>query len=152
MPEYYHQWNADERFPDLKEALHAYTVELDRGREIQSSIEGKICECSLLMHSVELLAKEVCELQSGGFSEEADEAFCRANHTFGEGAYGLAENYEQGISSLRKQQVQLCLEVAELKREYDTCLIRKDSLWAAYRKLDDGYQAKFNELKKQESE
>jgi len=152
LPEYFHQWNADERFPDLKEALHAYTAELERSQEIKSSIDEKICECSLLMHSVGLLTKEVCDLQSSDFSEQQDEAFCRADHTFEQGAYGLSENYELGISFLRKQQIQLCVEVAELKKEYDTCLIRKASLWADYRKLDDSYQAKFNELKKQEAE
>jgi len=151
MPEYYHQWNADERFPDSKEALHIYTVELNRGRELESLMENKVCECSLLMHSVGLLTKEVCDLQSSDFSEQQDEAFCRADHTFGQGAYGLSENYELGISFLRKQQIQLCVEVAELKKEYDACLKRKESLWTAYRKLDDGYQAKFNELKKQEA-
>jgi hypothetical protein len=152
LPEYYHQWNADERFPDLKEALHVYTVELERSREINSSIDQKVCECSLLMHSVGLLNKEICDLQNNNFTKEEEEAFCRADNTFSEGSMSLSENYEIGVSFLRKQQVQLCLEVAALKREHDTCLIRKDSLWSAYRKLDDSYQAKFNELKKQESE
>ena len=42
IPEYFHQWKADDRFPDLKEALEAHRVNLEKCQDLERTINHRI--------------------------------------------------------------------------------------------------------------
>lgn len=150
LPKYYHQWNADKKFPDLQNALGNYTVEKELCTSYKDQIDRKIQKSYYLMKGIFLINKEICDLQNDHFTEEQEEAFCRAECTYGDGAYTLSESYDPVTEALNSMQIQLCIEVAELKLKLDTSLKEKDVLWAKYRALSDRYEQKFDELKRKE--
>tara|TARA_R100001443_G_C3290785_1_gene162807 strand:+ start:43 stop:555 length:513 start_codon:yes stop_codon:yes gene_type:complete len=151
LPEYYHQWKAEQKFPELQNALGNYTVEKELSTSYKNQIDKKIHRSYFLMKGIYLINKEICDLQNDHFTEEQEEAFCRAESTFGDGAYTLSENYEPVTETLNSTQIQLCVEVAELKLKLDASLKEKDVLWAKYRALSDKYEQKFDELKRKEA-
>tara|TARA_R100001015_G_C4530537_1_gene97078 strand:- start:182 stop:694 length:513 start_codon:yes stop_codon:yes gene_type:complete len=151
LPEYYHQWKADQKFPDLQNALGNYTVEKELCTSYKDQIDKKIHRSYFLMKGIYLINKEICDLQNDYFTKEQEEAFCRAECTFGDGAYTLSENYEPVTETLNSMQIQLCVEVAELKLKLDVSLKEKDVLWAKYRALSDKYEQKFDDLKRKEA-
>ena len=151
LPKYYHQWKADQKFPELQNALGNYTVEKELCTSYKDQIDRKIHRSYFLMKGIYLINKEVCDLQNDHFTEEQDEAFCRAECTYGDGAYTLSENYEIPAEVLNAAQIQLCIEVTELKLKLDASLKEKDVLWAKYRALSDKYEQKFDELKRKEA-
>ena len=150
LPKYYHQWNADKKFPDLQNALGNYTVENELCTSYKDQIDRKIQKSYYLMKGIFLINKEICDLQNDHFTEEQEEAFCRAECTYGDGAYTLSESYDPVTEALNSMQIQLCIEVAELKLKLDASLKEKDVLWAKYRALNDKYEQKFDELKRKE--
>jgi len=151
LPEYYHQWKADQKFPELQNALGNYTVEKELSTSYKNQIDKKIHRSYFLMKGIYLINKEICDLQNDHFTKEQEEAFCRAECTFGDGAYTLSENYEPVTETLNDKQIQLCVEVAELKLKLDASLKEKDVLWDKYRALSDKYEQKFDELKRKEA-
>ena len=153
VPEYFHQWKADDRFPDLKEALEAHRVNLDKCQELERRITHRISNTDTHDPAIRILDDLHSDLIYGNAS------YTKAVKKFGkkfQGIYALDEDIccslAESLKVLQDAKLKQLAEIPKLQEELKDAELIKDRDYATYRKLDDKYEAKFDKLLKAQKE
>tara|TARA_B100000965_G_scaffold82005_1_gene65617 strand:+ start:1198 stop:1728 length:531 start_codon:yes stop_codon:yes gene_type:complete len=153
IPEYFHQWKADDRFPDLKEALEAHRVNLEKCQDLERTINHRIMNTDTHDPAIRILDDLDSDLIYGnaGYTK-AVKKFAKKY----QGIYGVDEDMSCALSEslkvLREAKLKQLAEIPKLQEELKDAELIKDRDYATYRKLDDKYEAEFDKLLKAQKE
>lgn len=152
LPDYYYQWDADNRFPELKRALANHTANLQR---LQALVE----ELSAAQHHVDdhVYAIRVLDRLHDDFCYGAEAAGKKVNKFMKTycGVYDADEfvSYEllRSIDALKEVQRKNCRKVVELEDQIKIAEEVKSKGWDTYHALDLKHKAEFEKLKAAEN-
>ena len=148
LPDYYYQWDADNRFPELKRALANHTANLQR---LQALVE----ELSAAQNHVDdhVYAIRVLDRLHDDFCYGAEAAGKKVNKFMRTycGVYDADEfvSYEilRSIDALKEVQRKNCRKVVELEDQIKIAEEVKSKGWDTYHALDLKHKTEFEKLK-----
>ena len=147
IPEYYYQWNADEKFEDLKNLLAAHTPNAQRVNELTQEIRFKTqYRYGEHEYAIGILTNLSNSIEgSSGFGKDVEKFEKKYR-----GVYDTYEDFLEGIQEsinvlleIRRKKFR---EIVKLEEELKEAEKAKAESWAKYRALDDKYEAEFNKL------
>ncbi len=149
LPEYYHQWNADNRFDDLKAALAVHNANLDQVRELEGELTYKTNTSDDHDSAIAILDHLKNDLNWGDEVNKKTTKFMKKYGMYEDCAV-ISHNLEQSIETLQKAKRDHFRLVIKLEEDLKKAQAAKEKSWKAYRELDKKYEAKFDKLKKAE--
>ena len=148
LPEYYHQWDADTRFPDLTKALNDHRVNLEKLRELNNELASALNHVDDHVYAIRVLDYLHDDFCYG------DDAAGNKVHKFMRKYCGLYDanesvSYElhRSIDVLKEEQRKNCRKVVELENQIKVAEKVKEKGWEDYRALDKKHEAEFDKLK-----
>ena len=147
LPEYYHQWNADNRFDDLKAALAVHTANLDQVRELERELDHKTNNSDDHDSAIAILDHLKNDLDWGDEVSKKTSKFMKKYYGMYEAWEVVSHNLEQSIETLQKAKRDHFRLVIKLEEDLKKAQAAKEKGWKAYRELDKKYEAKFDKLK-----
>ena len=145
LPEYYHQWNAEERFDDLKAALAIHHANIDRVNELTRELSYKTNSSDDHDNGIAILDQLKIDLDWGISKKTAK--FMKKYYGMYEAWDVVGYNLGQSIDILQKAKRDHFRLVIKLEEDLKKAQAAKEKGWKAYRELDKKYEAKFDKLK-----
>ena len=148
LPENYHLYDADNRFPDLRQALEVHHANIETLRQLNEQLRHAVCRIDDHSYAVRILDNlhdDFCYGSDGTTKKVVKfmQKYC--------GVYDAGEcvpyELEKSLDVLRDAQKKNCREIISLEDQIKTAEKQKDDDWDIYHKLDNQYREKFNKLK-----
>ena len=148
LPANYYQWDADNRFPELKKALKVHHANIETLRQLNEQLRHAVCRIDDHSYAVRILDNlhdDFCYGSDGATKKVVNfmRKYC--------GVYDAGEcvpyELEKSLDVLRDAQKKNCREIISLEDQIKTAEKQKDDDWDIYHKLDNQYREKFNKLK-----
>ena len=147
LPEYYHQWDADNRFDDLKAALALHSTNLDQVRELERELTHKTNTSDDHDSAIAILENLKNDLDWGNEVSKKTTKFMKKYYGMYEAWEVVSHNLEQSIETLQKAKRDHFRLVIKLEEDLKKATVAKETGWKAYRELNQKYEAKFDKLK-----
>jgi len=147
IPEYFHQWKADDRFPELKKALEVHRVNLEKCQDLERTINHKIMNTDTHDPAIRILDDLDSDLIYGnaGYTK-AVKKFAKKY----QGIYGVDEDMScslgESLKVLREAKLKQLAEIPKLQEELKAAQFIKDRDWKTYQDLDAKYKEKWQKL------
>ena len=147
IPQYYHQWKADDRFPELKKALEAHRVNLEKCQDLERTINHRIMNTDTHDPAIRILDDLDSDLIYGnaGYTK-AVKKFAKKY----QGIYGVDEDMScalgESLKVLREAKLKQLSEIPKLQEELKAAQFIKDRDWKTYQDLDAKYKEKWQKL------
>ena len=148
LPEYYHQWNAEERFDDLKAALAIHHVNIDRVNELTRELSYKTNNSDDHDNGIAILDQLKTDLDWGISKKTAK--FMKKYYGMYEAWEVISYNLGQSIDVLQKAKRDHFRLVIKLEDDLKKAEAIKEKGWKSYSELNQEYKAKFEKLKEDE--
>ena len=153
IPEYFHQWKADDRFPELKKALEVHRVNLEKCQDLERTINHRIMNTDTHDPAIRILDDLDSDLIYGnaGYTK-AVKKFAKKY----QGIYGVDEDMSCALSEslkvLREAKLKQLAEIPKLQEELKAAEFIKERDYKTWRELDNKYEAEFDKLLKAQKE
>ena len=151
LPEYYHQWDAEERFDDLKKARNVFRKQRETCAQLERDIEHETLCSTDHTNAIAILGRLVSDLQY------RDNDVNEKTSKFIKKYYGLCEieehvcyNLQKSIETLEKEKRAKFRLVVKLEDDLKKEEKAKEKAWETYRDLDTKYESQFDKLKEAE--
>ena len=147
IPQYYHQWKADDRFPELNKALETHRANLQKCQELKRTINFKIDNTDTYDPAIRILDDLDSDLVYGNAGCDSDtNQFARKYQGIIDIDEDLSHSFEEALAVLREAKRKHLAEIPKLEEELKVAEFAKDRDYKTYRELDDKYEAEFDKL------
>lgn len=153
IPQFYHQWNAEDRFPELKKALKTHRANLQKCQELKRTINFKIDNTDTFDPAIRILDDLDNDLAYGNAGYDSDiNQFARKYQGIIELDENLSYSFTEALTVLREAKRKHLAKIPKLEEELKVAEFAKDRDYKTYRELDDKYEAEFDKLLKAQKE
>ena len=148
LPEYYHQWNAEERFDDLKAALAIHHANIDRVNELTRELSYKTNSSDDHDNGIAILDQLKTDLD-WGISKKTTK-FMKKYYGMYEAWEVISYNLGKSIEVLQKAKRDNFRLILKLEDDLKKAEAVKEKGWESYSKLNQKYKVEFEKLKEAE--
>ena len=152
LPDHYYQWDADNRFPELKRALANHHANIKRIQELCENLSAAQNHVDDHVYAIRVLDRLHDDFCYG--AEAAGKKVNKFMKTYC-GVYDADEfvSYEllRSIDALKEVQRKNCRKVVELEDQIKIAEEVKSKGWDTYHALDLKHKAEFEKLKAAEA-
>tara|TARA_Y100001951_G_C11126603_1_gene175842 strand:- start:38 stop:565 length:528 start_codon:yes stop_codon:yes gene_type:complete len=153
IPEYFYQWDADKRFPDLGKLLAIHTPNAQKVTELTQDIKNK----TQYTYGHHEYAIGILTNLSGGI--EGGPGFGKEVEKFEKKYRGVYDTYTDFLESI-DESLEVLLEakrvkmrkIIKLEEELKTAEKAKEESWKKYTQLRDKYEKQWEKLLKEQQE
>lgn len=153
IPQHYYEWDADNRFPELKRALANHHANLERLQELCDDLSNAQNHVDDHVYAIRVLDRLNDDFCFG--AEAAGKKVNKFMKTYC-GVYDADEfvSYEllRSIDALKEVQRKNCRKVVELEDQIKIAEEVKSKGWDTYHALDKKREAEFDKLLKAQKE
>ena len=153
LPDHYYQWDAENRFPELKRALANHTANLQKIQKLCDDLSNAQNHVDDHVYAIRVLDRLHDDFCYG--AEAAGKKVNKFMKTYC-GVYDADEfvSYEllRSIDALKEVQRKNCRKVVELEDQIKIAEEVKSKGWDTYHALDLKYKAEFDKLLKAQKE
>jgi len=148
LPENYYLYDADNRFPDLAQALEVHHANLKTLRELNEKLGyavNRISDHAYAVRILDNLHDDFCYGSDGTTKKVVK--FMRKYCGIYDAGECVPYEIEKSLDVLRDAQKKNCREIISLEDQIKIAEKQKDDDWDIYHKLDLQYKEKFEKMK-----
>ena len=153
IPQHYFDYKADDRFPELGQALKVYHVSREKVEDLQRDLNYSVSNTDTLDPAIRVIDNLDNDLIYGC------SGFKKSINKFNEKYLGVVAinediscSFQKALEVLREAKLKQLAEIPKLQEELKAAEFMKDRDYKTYRELDDKYEAEFDKLLKAQQE
>ena len=147
IPQHYFDYKADDRFPELGQALKVYHVSREKVEDLQRDLNYSVSNTDTLDPAIRVLDNLDNDLIYGC------SGFKKSINKFNEKYLGVVAinediscSFQKALEVLREAKLKQLAEIPKLQEELKAAQFIKDRDWKTYQDLDAKYKEKWQKL------
>jgi len=150
LPEHYHEWDAEERFDDLKAALAVHHVNLEQVQKLEHRLAYETNNTDDHDNSIAILDNLKTDIDWGEGVSKKTSKFMKKYYGMYEAWEVISYNLGKSIEVLQKTKRDNFRLVLKLEEDLKKAQATKEKGWESYSKLNQKYKVEFEKLKEAE--
>ena len=153
IPEYFHQWDADNRFPDLRKLLDDHSPKAQKVNDLTEDIKNKT-QYTYGNHeyAIGILTNLSNGIEGGsGFGKEVEE-FEKKYRGVYDTYTDFLESIDESLEVLLEAKREKLREIVRLEEELKVAEKTKEESWEKYKELESKYEKQWEKLLKEQKE